>query len=107
MFLSTKQIPTVAIAFPQTIMLIMYFIIRGITLSLMLNEQNVNSMFLCSSLFIRFSWRNIKPLVVEFLGVPLIKPWLWWSYPFMEVSWQWIAFRNRLPFESSDDLRDR
>jgi len=55
----------------------------------------------------RFSWRNIKPLVVEFLGVPLIKPWLWWSYPFMEVSWQWLAFRNRLPEECSDDILDR
>lgn len=35
--------------------------------------------------------------IVEFMGVPLFKPWQWWTYPVMDLSWEWYSMRSRLP----------
>jgi hypothetical protein len=34
--------------------------------------------------------------IVEFMGVPLFKPWQWWTYPVMDLSWEWHAMRAQL-----------
>jgi hypothetical protein len=34
--------------------------------------------------------------IMEFMGVPLFKPWQWWTYPVMDLSWAWHAMRSQL-----------
>jgi len=50
----------------------------------------------------RFRWDVVSPKIIEFIGVPLLKPWLWWSYPLMELSSSWFKYRRNLPVGTSD-----
>lgn len=38
----------------------------------------------------------LKPKILEFMGPSFIKPWNWWSYLFMDLSWKWFNIRNQL-----------
>jgi len=50
----------------------------------------------------RLRWDVIAPKIIQFVGVPMLKPWLWWSYPIMDLSSVWLEYRQRLPIASSD-----
>ncbi|CDF40752.1 Glycosyl transferase, family GT8 [Chondrus crispus] len=34
---------------------------------------------------------------IEWLGPPLCKPWLWWTYAALDLSWTWNHYRAMLP----------
>jgi len=54
----------------------------------------------------KLKWDPVKPAVVEFIGLPLLKPWQWWSYAVMDLSHVWNQYRNRLPEHASDRSHD-
>jgi hypothetical protein len=42
-----------------------------------------------------------KLVLAEFMGV-VMKPWLWWAYPYVDLAWRWLSARQRLPHYSRD-----
>lgn len=42
------------------------------------------------------SSRCASPRSVEWLGPPIAKPWLWWTYAVLDLSWTWHTYRRQL-----------
>lgn len=37
-----------------------------------------------------------QPRLIEWLGPPVGKPWLWWTYGLLDLSWRWHYYRRQL-----------
>lgn len=48
-----------------------------------------------------------KPRDIEWLGPPIAKPWLWWTYAVFDLSWQWYAYRVQLFQQYPPELHAR
>ena len=52
--------------------------------------------------YVNFKWNIACPplKIVEFLSLPLLKPWQWWAYfMFTDISLQWHEHRSNLSFD--------
>lgn len=66
-----------------------------------------------SAFYTNFRWDHSEKRCglareVEWLGPPFLKPWLWYTYAFADLSWTWYAYRkmlvNPLPDGERGDL---
>lgn len=63
--------------------------------------------FLTSSFTFQLSDRCGLLRNIEWLGPPLVKPWLWWTFSVFDLSWQWDIYRSQLsnPFPPGMPMR--
>ncbi|PRP86893.1 hypothetical protein PROFUN_03641 [Planoprotostelium fungivorum] len=39
----------------------------------------------------------LRPRILEFMGPAFLKPWNWWTYVILDLSWEWLSLKNNLP----------
>jgi len=44
----------------------------------------------------RFKNLSVPALVMTYPITPIMKPWYWWTYPFMQMNWMWDQYREQL-----------
>lgn len=47
------------------------------------------------------------PRNIEWLGPPVAKPWLWWTYAVLDLSWKWNSYRGQLSQQYPPKLHTR
>lgn len=44
---------------------------------------------------------------IEWLGPPVMKPWIWWGYSIFDLNWKWYDYRRTLQNEPFHDWRQK
>lgn len=46
----------------------------------------------------------LQPRILEFMGPAFLKPWNWWTYTILDLSWEYLALKESLPHNDSQLL---
>jgi len=44
----------------------------------------------------------LQPRILEFMGPAFLKPWNWWTYVILDLSWEWLHIKQNLPNSESE-----